>query len=61
MDSSQFDFTAINEALSAMKVGFKNNEEREQQFKKLLLKEHKKFFNKTLTDRRAILVKSAAL
>jgi hypothetical protein len=43
-----------------MKVGFKNNKEREVQFKKLLMKQHKKFFNKTLSDRRAILIKSGA-
>ena len=60
MNINKFDFTAANEALSGMKVGFKNNKEREQQFKKLLLKEHKKFFNKTLSDRRAVLIKTGA-
>ena len=58
MQINKFDFTAANEALSAMKVGFKNNKEREAQFKKLLMKQHKKFFNKTLSDRRAILIKT---
>ena len=60
MQINKFDFTAANEALSGMKVGFKNNKDREAQFQKLLMKQHKKFFNKTLSDRRAILIKAGA-